>query len=35
MIVLYDLGQYNELHPQNKKDVAGRFLDQYRMMEKL
>ncbi len=29
MAVLYDLGQYNELHPQNKKDVAGRLHDAY------
>ncbi len=30
-----DLGQYNELHPQNKKDVAKRLFDLYKnkMME--
>ncbi|MGN0386448.1 MAG: sialate O-acetylesterase [Lachnospiraceae bacterium] len=26
---IYDLGQYNELHPQNKKDVARRLFDLY------
>ncbi len=32
---IYDLGQYNELHPQNKKDVAKRLYDLYKnkMME--
>ncbi len=25
MAILHDLGQYNELHPQNKKEVAKRF----------
>lgn len=32
---IYDLGQYNELHPQNKKDVAKRLFDLYKnkMME--
>ena len=29
MAVLYDLGQYNELHPQNKKEVAARLYDAY------
>ncbi len=29
MAVLYDLGQYNELHPQNKKDVAIRLHEAY------
>lgn len=26
---IYDLGQYNELHPQNKKEVAKRIFDLY------
>lgn len=32
---IYDLGQYNELHPQNKKDVAKRLFELYKnkMME--
>lgn len=29
MAPLYDLGQYNEIHPQNKRDVAKRFYDAY------
>jgi len=29
MAVLHDLGQYNELHPQNKKEVAKRFYEQW------
>ncbi len=29
MAVLYDLGQYNELHPQNKKEVAERLYEAY------
>lgn len=29
MAVLHDLGQYNELHPQNKKEVAERFFAQW------
>jgi len=30
MVETYDLGQYNELHPQNKKDVALRMYEVYR-----
>ncbi|MCD7726719.1 MAG: sialate O-acetylesterase [Clostridiales bacterium] len=33
MVVLHDLGQYNELHPQNKKEVAQRFYEKWREME--
>ncbi len=29
LIKTYDLGWYNDLHPQNKKEVALRFLDIY------
>lgn len=29
MVPMYDLGQYNEIHPQNKRDVARRFYDAY------
>jgi len=29
LIKTYDLGWYNDLHPQNKKDVALRFLETY------
>ena len=29
LIPTYDLGMYNDLHPQNKKDIALRFLDKY------
>lgn len=29
MAVLHDLGQYNEIHPQNKKEVAERFYAQW------
>lgn len=29
MVKMYDLGQYNEIHPQNKKDVAERFYREY------
>ena len=29
---LYDLGEYNEIHTQNKKEVAKRFYDEYRML---
>ena len=29
LIKTYDLGWYNDLHPQNKKDVALRFLEVY------
>ncbi|MBO4926924.1 MAG: hypothetical protein J5379_01560 [Clostridiales bacterium] len=29
LIPTYDLGMYNDLHPQNKKEVAMRFLEQY------
>ena len=29
LIPTYDLGQYNDLHPQNKKDVALRFFESY------
>ena len=29
---LYDLGIYNEIHTQNKKEVAKRFYDEYRML---
>lgn len=34
LIPTYDLGMYNDLHPQNKKDVAMRFLDEYMKNEK-
>lgn len=30
MARLHDLGQYNELHPQNKKEVAKRFYEQWK-----
>lgn len=30
MAVLHDLGQYNEIHPQNKKEVAKRFYAQWK-----
>ena len=33
MAVLHDLGQYNELHPQNKKEVAKRFYEQWRTFD--
>ena len=29
LIPTYDLGFYNDLHPQNKKEVALRFLEAY------
>ena len=29
LIPTYDLGQYNDLHPHKKKEVAMRFLEQY------
>lgn len=29
MVPMYDLGQYNEIHPQNKRDVAKRFYEAY------
>ncbi len=29
MVRMYDLGQYNEIHPQNKKAVAERFYEEY------
>ncbi|MCR4647722.1 MAG: hypothetical protein K5776_01440 [Lachnospiraceae bacterium] len=28
-VELYDLGEYNEIHTQNKKEVAKRFIDEY------
>ena len=31
---LYDLGEYNEIHTQNKKEVAKRFYDEYKMLMK-
>lgn len=34
LIKTYDLGWYNDLHPQNKKDVAMRFLETYEQIEK-
>lgn len=34
MAVLHDLGQYNELHPQNKLEVAKRFYSCWKEMEK-
>jgi len=33
LVKTYDLGQYNELHPQNKKDVAKRFYDVYKTIQ--
>lgn len=29
IVELYDLGVYNDIHPQNKKEVAKRFFDMY------
>lgn len=29
LVELYDLGQYNEIHTQNKKEVAERFYEEY------
>lgn len=29
---LYDLGVYNDIHPQNKKEVAERFYDEFRRL---
>lgn len=29
MVRMYDLGQYNEIHPQNKMAVAERFYEEY------
>ena len=29
MAILHDLGEYNEIHPQNKKEVAERFYAQW------
>ena len=34
LITTYDLGMYNDLHPQNKKEVAMRFLEKYNENEK-
>ena len=34
LIPTYDLGMYNDLHPQNKKDVAMRFLEVFEINEK-
>ncbi len=34
MAVLHDLGQYNELHPQNKKAVAERFYNCWKTINK-
>lgn len=33
LIPTYDLGMYNDLHPQNKKDVAIRFLEVFEKNE--
>ena len=33
VIPTYDLGFYNDLHPQNKKEVALRFFEQYKKNE--
>lgn len=33
VIPTYDLGFYNDLHPQNKKEVALRFFEQYQKNE--
>lgn len=33
MVVLHDLGQYNELHPQNKKAVAERFYEKWLLFQ--
>ena len=30
LIPVCDLGQYNELHPQNKDEVAARFYEEYK-----
>ncbi|MCR5848876.1 MAG: hypothetical protein K6G75_12290 [Lachnospiraceae bacterium] len=32
IVELYDLGEYNEIHTQNKKEVAKRFYDEYWML---
>ncbi len=34
IVELYDLGQYNEIHTQNKKEVAKRFIDEYVRLRK-
>ena len=33
LIPTYDLGMYNDLHPQNKKEVAMRFFEKYKETE--
>ena len=35
IVDLFDLGIYNEIHPQNKKEVAQRFFDEYRRYRKI
>lgn len=34
MVPMYDLGQYNEIHTQNKKEVADRFYEKYLLLKK-
>ena len=34
LIPTYDLGAYNDLHPQNKKDVGLRFLKSFEENQK-
>jgi len=32
LVELYDLGQYNEIHTQNKREVAKRFYEEYKKL---
>lgn len=34
MVPMYDLGQYNEIHTQNKRDVADRFYEKYLLLKR-